>query len=168
MMGWRLLQDRYAPVQPARSFVQAKDGRASLELGIDSPDSDVQVAVDMRYNLPIGIATPAPYDLTDTTITCWVYAPLGSAGAIDSPNGFQIFVEDANFIRKEGPWIDITSEREDTWFPITLALNIQEPPGGNRYYKFDPTRIILLGVKISASEGQMQYEGSILLDACDW
>jgi hypothetical protein len=183
-MGWvsRGSDDAPAAVTSvSRSFIQARDGHASLKLAVkltgDESEGSTyggrqnyrqgEVIVDMRYSWPSGIVTPAPYDLTGTTITCWIYAPAGSAGATDTPNSLQIFVRDANFGREEGTPVEITSEREGTWFPITLAFGTQE---SNTHSDIDPTRIIVLGVKISGDQKStyLRYEGPILIDACDW
>jgi hypothetical protein len=124
----------------------------------------------MRYSLPAGITTPAPYNLTSVAITCRVYAPPGSAGARNSPNGFQVFIEDENFKSEYGTWENITPEREGTWFPVILTPGTQRPPDGWIDEGFDPTRIILLGVKIGAggqSTDQIRYAGPVYVDACD-
>jgi outer membrane biosynthesis protein TonB len=184
-MGWKSQEGDYmrAVTSVSRSFVQAKEGRASLELKMqlfggsgenhygNYNYSGDDVIVDMRYSRPSGVVAYAPYDLTDKTIMCWVYAPPGSGGIPDSPNSLQLFVKDANLRRRDGTRVDITPGREGTWFLIALDLRARVP--GDEYEDpgFDPTRIILLGVKISAGEestDQMWYEGPILLDACDW
>jgi hypothetical protein len=162
----------------SRYFFQAIEGQASLELTVflSSPsyygDTDWdEVFVDMRYSLPSGFVTPAPYDLTGKTLTCWIYAPVGSMGAFDHPNRFQLYVKDVNFKREAGVWVDITPNQEGTWFPITLALSVQSPPGGDMDVGFDPTHIIMLGIKISVSAEPTSgnhYGGVILIDACDW
>ena len=185
-MGWVPQEgdDTSAVTSVSRSFIQARDGRASLKLAVkligDESEGATwggrykyrqgEVIVDMRYSQPSGIVTPVPYDLTGTTITCWVYAPPGSTGAADSPNSLRLFVRDANFRREEGTPIDITLEREGTWFPITLAFSTLDPLGGNLYSGFDPTRIILLGVEVSVGQEStyVRYDGPILIDACDW
>jgi hypothetical protein len=179
-MGWEPQEDDYmqAVTSVSRFLMQAKEGRASLALTMRLIGGDEwqrfnedEVVVDMRYNRPDGMVTSAPYDLTDRIVTCWVYAPFGSGGTADSPNGLWLFVKDANLRRKNGTRVDITLNREGTWFSIDLDLSARVPGDEYEDSGFDPTRIILLGVKISAGEestDQMRYEGPILLDACDW
>jgi len=179
-MGWvpqRDAPDTKAVTAVAQSSGQTRSGRPSLELTVDltggnhRTNSKGEAFVDMRYNLPNGITTPAPYDLTGRKITCWVYAPPGSAGDANSPNGFQVFVKDENFKSEYGAWENITREREGTWFPIALTPSTQTPPGGYKDPEFNPTRIVLLGVKIGAggqSTGQMRYTGPVYVDTCNW
>jgi uncharacterized protein YgiM (DUF1202 family) len=179
-MGWvpqRDASDTKAVTAVAQSSGQTRSGRPSLELTVDliggnhQTNSKGEAFVDMGYNLPSGITTPAPYDLTGKTITCWMYAPLGSAGDPGSPNGFQVFVKDTGFKSEYGSWENITPQREGTWFPITLTPSTQMPPGGYKDPEFNPTRIILLGVKIGAggqSTDQIRYAGSTYVDTCDW
>jgi hypothetical protein len=179
-MGWLPqggVEDTQAVTDVAQSTIRAWSGWASLVLevnliGGDHPtNSKGEAFVDMRYNLPTGTTTPAPYDLTGTTITCWVYAPPGSAGDANSPNGFQVFVKDKSFKSEYGTWENIAPEREGTWFQISLTSGTQVPPGGYMDPEFDPTRIVLLGVKIGAggkSTDQMRYTGPVYIDACDW
>jgi uncharacterized protein YraI len=182
-MGWIPQQDpenvpdTQAVTAVVQSSNQAKSGLASLEIAVNliggnhPTDSKGEAFVDMRYDLPNGVTTPAPHDLTGKTITCWVYASPGSAGDASSPNGFQIFVKDTDFRSEYGTWKDITPQREGTWFPITLTPSMQMPPGGYKDSDFNPTRIILLGVKIGAggkSTDQMRYAGRVYVDACDW
>ena len=125
--------------------------------------------VDLRTNPPTGMNKSDFYDLTDQTITCWVYAPTGSGGAPDSLNGFQIFVKDAGDKSEYGTWHNI--EQENTWFPITLTPSTQGSGGVFIDPGFDPARIVRLGVLIGAggrSTDQVKYSGPIYIDACNW
>jgi uncharacterized protein YraI len=179
-MGWepqRGASDTGAVTAVAQSSDQTRHGRPSLELTVDliggnhPTNSKGEAFVDMGHNLPSGITTPAPYDLTGRMITCWVYAPPGSAGDAGSLNGFQVFVKDTDFNSEYGTWENITPQREGTWFQIALTPSTETPPGGYKDLEFNPTRIILLGVKIGAggqSTDQMRYAGPVYVDTCDW
>lgn len=78
--------------------------------------------VDMTRHAPVigGKAITVPVDMSNHTITAWVYAPNGARGQTRRPNGFQIFVKDSDWRSQYGTWFNITEE--DRWVLIKLAV----------------------------------------------
>jgi hypothetical protein len=82
------------------------------------------------------------------------------------PNGFQVFVKDSEYRGEYGTWHNIT---EEEWFPVTLTVSATKPRGGWIARDFDPTQIIMIGLKMGAGDGSIaQYQGPIYIDAIDW
>lgn len=160
----------------------AYDGQSSLEMvlnlrGGDEHFGQGEALVSTEFYPPEGVTVPI--DLEGHTITIWVYAPenassgdniLGPAGDPDNPNGFQIFVKDTAFRNEYGVWKNVV---EGEWNRVTLSVSAQVPEDGlSRGYMdtgFDPTQIIVIGLKIGTGRGSTAwYEGSIYIDGVGW
>ena len=110
----------------------------------------------------------APINLEDVLITVWVYAPGGAAGDPNRPNGVQVFVKDQNWLSEYGAWFNL-SGYTDRWIPITLTPSRQPPPGVYMDAGFDPSNIIVVGVKIGAgTNSEATYSGPIYIDGVTW
>lgn len=108
-------------------------------------------------------------NLKGKIVSALIYAPAGSRGLLESPNGFQIFVKDKDFNCEYGPWYNII--RENTWFPIFLEVSDSKPKGQGSYMKpgFDPNSIIEIGIKMGAGgKSTATYKGSVYVDDVDW
>jgi hypothetical protein len=170
-MGWvaQDYEDSKACVQAEWSDEAAKDGEHSLKclmdlIGEDSQKSKGEVWVDMSDNPPSGKTIPT--DLTNRTISAWVYAPRGSKGDRNRPNGFQIFVKDENWKTEYGPWANVV---EGQWVKISLTVSATKPASGYKDAEFDPSRIMAIGVKMGAGGGSTaKFDGTIYIDAIDW
>jgi hypothetical protein len=133
-------------------------------LGGNKNKSSGEVWVNWQDDPPTGERIPA--DMTDRTITVWAYAPKGSLGDKNKPNGFQVVVKDENWKSQYGTWRNI---REDEWFEISLTVNKSKPREGMVDEGFNPKRIIAMGVKIGAGRGSTStFEGNVHIDTVRW
>lgn len=104
----------------------------------------------------------APVNLEGVTLRCWIYAPWFSAGDLNHPNGLQIFVKDENWRSEYDTWVNI---EEGQWNEVTLTPSRQTPHWGFKDAGFDPTHIIMIGVKVGAGSGSRdQFDGAFYLD----
>lgn len=147
------------------AFLSSGSLRMMLNLiGSDSTNGQGEAFVDLIYHPPYGVT--APVDLLGVEISAWIYAPKGSGGPQGQENYMQVMVKDSNWNSEYGKATDVV---EETWFKITLIPSATQPIGGDMKPGFDPTDIILVGVKIgSQSDSTYQYTGPIYLDAFDW
>lgn len=172
VMGWmhQTLEDSQAVTAVAQSERNvAKLGCYSLKLTVDLGDRQVnkskgEAYVDIRFFLPAKVT--APLNLEGVQISAWVYVP-GAAGSPDRPNGVQLFVKDQNWRSEYGRWFNLTSAR---WILVTLTpLRTTPLRGGYMESGFDPTKIIMVGIKVGAGAGsETPYLGPIYVDAIDW
>lgn len=173
VMGWmhQTLEDSQAVTAVAQSERNvAKFGCYSLKLTVDLGDRRVnkskgEAYVDMRFFPPAKVTTPLNLE-EDVQISAWVYVP-GAAGSPDRPNGVQLFVKDQNWRSEYGSWFNLTSA---SWISVTLTpLRTTPLHGGYMESGFDPTKIIMVGIKVGAGAGsETPYLGPIYVDAIDW
>jgi len=149
-------------------------GIGSLELRVDlvggHPNkSNGEVFVDLRYHPPLcdpPACVTAPVNFEGVAITAKVFAPGGSRGDPQRPNGFQLFVKDENWRSFYGDWQNID---EGTWMTVTVTPQRISPPYGHMDPGFDPARVVLLGLKIGAGAGSTAaFSGTVWLDHVDW
>ena len=170
-MGWipQDFDDSRAVVDVHRTDERAKDGRYSLAMDVSligghPNNSKGEVWVDMRDLPPTGDV--APLDLDSSTLTAWVYAPSGARGEGSRPNGFQLFVKDDNFRSLYGSWRNVVAEN---WVQVFLPVAAFEPRDGYMDPGFDPSRIIVVGVKIATgTDSRARYEGVVFIDQVEW
>lgn len=172
--GW-IPQTHYSTmgcVRVSNSTQTAKDGQYSLEVDMDLNGNDERKSrgeawVDMRYYPPPAVENPfIPLDLNGRTITMWVYAPTGTIGELNKPNGLQIFVKDIHWNGSYSTWTNIV---EKEW--VQLSFTVSTTPAKDGYLEpgFDPGQIIAVGVKMAAGGGSTAvYQGPIYIDAVDW
>ena len=166
----------YIDSQAVTAVAQSESGMSefgcySLQLAVDlvgghANKSKGEAFVDMRYFAPPGIK--APINLEGVEITVWIYAPRASAGDRSKPNGVQVFVKDENFKNEYGTWFNI-SEYTDKWIPVRLTPSKIPPIDGFMDPGFDPSRIVIVGVKIgTGTNSTSTYSGMIYVDGVDW
>ncbi len=150
---------------------EAKFGCYSLKLTVDlvggnENQSKGEAYVDMRFYPPIGVE--APVNLESVPITIWVFVPGQAAGNPDSPNGIQLFVKDEGWKAEYGSWFNLTGYT-DTWVPISLIPSREAPLNGYMDSSFDPTKIIVVGIKIDTGDNSNStYSGPLYIDGVDW
>ena len=147
----------------------ARSGAGGLAMVIDLIGGDPnkrsgEAVVDLRYYPPL-LEQPCclntPLNMYGVTICAYVWCPPGSRGDPNSPNGIQLLVKSDNWKSLYGPWRNI---EEDQWnhVCVTVGHNPEEQ-------LFDPTRIVLLGVKVGAgSESTETFSGIMCLDDVSW
>lgn len=151
---------------------KAKFGCYSLKLTVDlagghKNKSKGEAYVDMQFFPPPGVE--APVDLEGVPITVWVYVPGDAAGDPSKPNGVQVFVKDKSGKNEYGSWFNLLDHYTDKWIPTKLTPSKQTPPMGDMDEGFDPSEIIVVGVKIGAGTNSMEtYSGLIYVDGVTW
>jgi hypothetical protein len=172
--GWtpQTYYDTMACVKVSHSTDEAKDGQFSLKLdmdlvGNDGKNSRGEAWVDMRYFPPSALEMPfKSLDLNNRTITMWVYAPTGTTGDINRPNGLQIFVKDIHWNGSYSTWTNVV---EDEWVQLTFTVSNTGVENGYIEPGFDPSQIIAVGVKMAAGgRSTAVYPGPIYVDAVSW
>jgi hypothetical protein len=149
----------------------ARFGCYSLRLTVDlagghENKSKGEAYVDMVWFPPTGVE--APVNLEGVPITIWVYVPTAAAGDPDRPNGVQVFVKDQGSLNEYGGWFNLPGYT-DKWIPLGLTPSTQPPPMGYMDTGFDPSNIILVGVKIGAgTNSTATYRGPIYVDGVSW
>jgi hypothetical protein len=174
LTGWipQTYENAMGCIQVSQSNEKAKDGQFSLKLGMDLIGSDEHKSqgeawVDMRNFPPLDETLPfKSVDLTNHTITMWIYAPPGSIGDNSKPNGFQIFVKDINFKSNYGSWTNVV---EDQWIQLSFTITTSVVEDGYMDQGFDSSQIIVIGIKMgSGGSSTAIFQGSIYIDAVDW
>jgi hypothetical protein len=142
------------------------EGSYSLKLAFNiignSLDSSKGEAwVDMRAIPPIDDLA-MPINLNKKTISMWIYAPNGSIGDYNSPNGIQLFVKDKNYKCEYGMWQPII---ENQWFRVTLNICSDCTEIGYIDRDFNPDEIVIVGVKMGAGGNSYKiFKGDIYID----
>jgi hypothetical protein len=169
-MGW-LAQDHpdvrgCSRVSVART--RGRSGSSALEMSLRIRGADPSL---QRGEAWVEIAGPAPsrraspQDLSERTLTLWVYAPRGTRGPHNRRNGVQLFAKDSEWRSLYGPWNNI--DMEDEWFSVDLPLDGSTAAHLDAGY--DPTRIAGVGLKFAAGDGsRATYDGPIYIDDVDW
>ncbi len=139
--------------------------RCSVDLACESPDRPQGEAfVDLRAS-PVRMRTMAPVNLEGVPMTARVCAPSEAAGESQRPNGWQFFVKDTEFRGFFGRFTNIRAG----WMTIGTTPGRTAPVGGHMDPGFEPTQIIIVGVKIGCGGGsQDTFSGSIDIDMVAW
>lgn len=132
-------------------------------MGGDPNVSKGEAFVDLSDHAPFGV--DAPVNLEGVTLRCWIYAPEDSGGSASHPNGLQLFVKDDNWHSEYGTWVNI---EERQWNEVTLTPSRQTPHWGAMDEDFDPTRIMMVGVKVAAGSGSTaRFDGAFYMDTLE-
>ena len=114
-----------------------------------------------------------PYDMQNSTITCWMYLPHEAYAGNHSPwIGFQVFAKDEEFRNEYGSWRRVHVTHVDQWLRVRLAPRRYPPPDGYMDPGFDPSTITIIGVKIGVDDYYAEpgsgYRGPVFVDSCSW
>jgi hypothetical protein len=118
-------------------------------------------------NLRQGMAfVMLPGNLAGKVITARIQCPTGAAGDTNHRNGAQLFVKDQAFRSQFGPWNNISVELPDgQWGELHLTPSNTTPPGGHTDPGFDPTQVMIVGVKLGVGTGStVDFQGTCYLD----
>ncbi len=160
-----------AITEVAQSGEMARFGCYSLKATVDlvgghENKSNGETFVDLSFFPPTGVQ--APVNLEGVPITVSVYVPRDAAGDSGRPNGIQVFVKDKNFASEYGAWFDL-SDSTDRWVSISLVPMRETPPSGFMENGFDPSNIVIVGIKIGVgSDSIATYRGPIYIDGINW
>jgi mannan endo-1,4-beta-mannosidase len=107
-----------------------------------------------------------PGNMEGHSISAWVKCPEDAHGDDDHPTGIQLFVKDQNFRIQMTCWRDIgKSIPEDEWTEVGLTPSHTNPSCGYTDEGFDPTRIMMVGIKLGAgTDSRVPFEGTCYLD----
>ena len=149
-------------------------GQGSLEadvnlIGQDPNKSSGETFVDLRYHPPLSdppCCVITPVDFKGVMIKARVWCPEGIQGYSHAPNGLQLFVKDQAWKSFYGSWHNIKGNK---WNEITVTPDTVAPSGGWMDHEFDPTKIVMIGVKIGANENWYgNFSGKIWIDDVTW
>ncbi len=150
-------------------------GPAALEMDVhliggDAHQASGEVFVDMR-NCPPASETGQCFsqieNLSQQTLTAYVYCPAEAMGNPTNPNGLQLFVKDHQWRSFYGTVVPIA--RAGEWLQVTVTPRREAPVDGYIDQGFDPTQVIAIGLKIGAHDTwRGVFEGKIWLDEVSW
>ena len=171
VMGWHAQEsgDARGCSSVAAKTDQHYSGKQSLEMTLSISATD---SARSKGEAWVTIANPdsagkeVPVNLKGRTISAWIYAPQGSFGPGDTPNGLQLFVKDAHDRSLYGSWNHVT---EETWIELLLKVSDVAEPTGEMTPGFDPTELKIFGIKFAIGrDSTASYEGAIYVDHVDW
>jgi len=147
----------------AIKIVRLEKGRLVLDthfVGGDPYYTKGETFLDLRY-VP-RLEDQTPFDLTNHEITVWVSVPDKFDGWKSRPNGVQVFVKDAEWRCQYGTWVNITKGGK---YKATLRPTTGQIHWGYTAPGFEPTRIIIIGVKFAIGTGSLaKYDGELYVD----
>jgi hypothetical protein len=153
-----------------QSADQHRSGQYSLALHVDLKDEGPAACEDRepsegKCKGETYVQFDKSLDLTGVPIKVWVYVPAAEAvGSSAAPNGLQVFVKDVDFNSYYGSWT-VLRGRVGAWFDVEIKPSTQSPPNGKADDKFDPAKVIAVGVKVAAgSRSGNSYKGTIYID----
>ncbi|MBU1075918.1 MAG: hypothetical protein KKH98_01410 [Spirochaetes bacterium] len=129
-----------------------------------------EVYVDMRKYKPFGVLN-IPLNLNSKTISVWTYVPGALSGPSTAPNGIQVFVKDINYNNWYSSFYKIgTPVATNSWYKIEALLSTAAGNYGFKDEKFDPEKIIIIGVKIGVadSSSNVNVNSQFYIDAISW
>lgn len=137
---------------------QVKSGQHAMKLAIDL-DSSVGSKLSGE-----ALVTMSEMNLSDKTISAWIYAPVGARGDPNQPNGVHLFAEDKYGKKLYGTWQNIL---EGGWFQVALQVTNSKPACGYIDNSgFDPTKVRKIGINISVpTTSPATFNGMIHMDA---
>jgi len=165
VQGWvaQTYVDSQAITAVARDTSKARYGSASL-----------MCTVDLReYNHPnkakgeTYVDLQTGQDMSNVTVTLWVWIPSQAVGDPSQPNGIQVFFKDTNWNSKYSRWRNIgTDILTNEWVQITINT-ATEQWGYDDGANLSQTRLI--GVKIgTGGTSTATFSGYIWIDSVNW
>ncbi len=161
----------------ARDTTKAKNGVASLRCTVNLqggdesqlPNTKGEAWVDMQNNPPAGVTVPV--DLSNATVSVWLFLPAEAAGDPSRPNGIQIFFKDSNWKNRYSSWHNIGNPpyglATDSWVQVTV--NCASENWAYEDAGFDMSKVRAIGVKIGTGGGSTAtFNGYIWIDSVDW
>ncbi|MCX7956891.1 MAG: hypothetical protein N2643_03225 [Endomicrobia bacterium] len=161
----------------ARDTTKSKNGSASLKCTVNLQGGDEQTLpntkgeawVDMQNNPPAGVTVPV--NLSNATVSVWVFLPAEAAGDPQKPNGIQIFFKDNTWKNRYSSWKNIGNPpyglATDSWVEVTV--NCATETWAYDESGFDMTKVRAIGVKIGTGGGSTAtFSGNIWIDSVNW
>jgi hypothetical protein len=119
-----------------------------------------EVYIDLRSHTPPGVSVPV--NLTNVTVSCWLFLPSGSSGNPNAPNGVQFFFKSQGFYSLYTPYQNIRPDQEGKWVQFTADAS---GPAGYVDPQYDQTKVIVVGLKISINDlSNATLAGEVFLD----
>lgn len=158
--GWTFQDytDSQAISAVAQSSVQAKSGSYSLMGTAHLVPGDANYS---KGEVLVNRTAANTLNLNGLQTSVSVFGPTGAAGSNpSSPNGWQVFFKDANWLSWYGPWTNMTV---NAWQTLSVTPGVTTPAFVDS--GFDPTQIMVMGVKLGTgglSTGT--YDGAVYVD----
>lgn len=112
---------------------------------------------------PQGVEHPGPYDLTEQSVSCYVYFPTGLAFATNPESYVRLFVKDSSESNQYGSPVNISASNVEQWLLLSLTVGAGESMDPD----FDPTKTNALGVRVELPEDSaLSYVGPFYIDQC--
>jgi hypothetical protein len=125
------------------------EGKAALALDVHLDDKVPHLKTGMA-------SVMLPGNMENRTISVHIKLPPEASGHRSFPNGVQLFVKDVNYNCQMSQWKNIGESGipTDQWEEISFRPTSSGINAGYTQENFDPTRIILVGIKIAAGENK--------------
>ena len=119
-----------------------------------------EIYLDLRSADVPDLQGKVPINMVGKEISALVKVPTDFVGDPSHPNGVQVFAKDSDWKSQYGPWKNI--QRANTWITVTLSPTKEKIPMGYTDKGFDPTDIIMIGVKFGMGTGSnAKYDGPL-------
>lgn len=110
-----------------------------------------------------GVERAGPYNLTEKTVSCYVYFPAGLAPESNPATSVRLFVKDASEHNQYGDYVNLSTSNVEQWMLLSLKVGVE----GGIDPAFDPTTTNALGVRVELPENStLTYVGPFYLDRC--
>jgi len=169
--------DSQAVTAVSRVSSPVYSGNYALRLDVDLVPGDAhrskgEALVDLIAFEPLD-GSVDPYDLHNSTITCWMYLPGEAYQRNHAPwIGFQVFAKDSEGRSEYSSWLRVQVTHVDQWRSFQLKPRTYPPPDGYMGKGFNPSDITIIGVKLGVDDGYAEpgisYQGIIYVDSCSW
>ena len=125
------------------------EGKAALSLDVHLDDSISHLKTGM-------VNVMLPGNMENRSISFQIKLPPEASGHRSFPNGVQIFVKDFKYRCQMSQWQNIGENGIHTnqWKEISFRPTSSGLNAGYTQENFDPTRIILVGIKIASGENK--------------
>ena len=112
---------------------------------------------------PQGIENSGPYNLTEKTVSCYVYFPSGLVLANNPESYVRLFVKEISEHNQYAELVNISASNVEQWVRLSLKVGV----GSGMDSTFDPTKANALGVRVELPEtSKLSYVGPFYIDRC--
>ncbi|MEO0224883.1 MAG: hypothetical protein ABIL76_07335, partial [candidate division WOR-3 bacterium] len=165
VQGWviQTYQDSQAITAVAQDTTKARYGTASLRCTVNLIGGHANYSKGETY-VDMQTAT----NLSNATVSVWVWVPSQAVGDQSAPNGIQIFFKDSAWKSKYSSWYSIGGGTvvPEQWCQITVNTATEQwgwDDGCNL------SQVRLVGVKIGTGTGSTAtFSGYIWIDSVNW
>lgn len=134
----------------------ASRGREKVFLG-------TEVKVYFNRFPPDRVENAGPYNLTEKTVSCYVYFPSGLVLENNPAPYVRLFVKDLSERNQHSEYVNLSGSNVDQWMLLSLDVGVE----GGMDSAFDPTTINAVGVRVELPvNSKLTYVGPFYIDGC--